>query len=414
MKTRIINSFKGWMGETFISANGYYWNVATCKRNNGQIVSIATAGEKTENTFSFSFGNPSVNLLTTKGRATEKTIKEAHYKALAIFEEMQEAGTLPVNKNAGYEIKRGQILFLNGYGQDENSHERKAVYEIEKNSFGTLYKCVNLDTLELHVIDRPRNISEKFGIGHYYKEGDIIDDDTLSNALIEAKKREADKERKKQSEKLLNEAAIAAKIEEGKKLVNIPAWAQSVIVAELYQDDSDSMTDYFSTSVIKTVYLSFSKTKRNNMNELKQACLNFEETKEFSEGGENLEHTDGSYYLPDYYLGTKRWFGWKVCKKKYLNLTSEDVKKQIYIAAAEGRYFVKEQKETVSNGIIELIQYSDKAIAVTGDTRTIKEELKAIGGRFNARLTDPKTGNKFMGWVFQKCKEEKVKNLLNL
>src|SRR5690606_7018541 len=173
METKIINSFHGWMGETFISANGYCWNVSTCKRNSGQIVSIATAGEKTENAFSFSFGNPSVNLLTTKGRATEQTIKEAHYKALAICDELKESGTLPGRKI--YEIKRGQILFLNGYGQDEYSHERKAVYEINKNEWGATYKCVNLDTLELVTCDHVRNITEKFGIGTYYKEGDVID-----------------------------------------------------------------------------------------------------------------------------------------------------------------------------------------------------------------------------------------------
>ena len=35
----------------------------------------------------------------------------------------------------------------------------------------------------------------------------------------------------------------------------------------------------------------------------------------------------------------------------------------------------------------QVIDYSEKAIAVVGDTREIKDKLKALGGRFNPRLS---------------------------
>lgn len=53
-----------------------------------------------------------------------------------------------------------------------------------------------------------------------------------------------------------------------------------------------------------------------------------------------------------------------------------------------------------------VIDYSEKAIAVTGDTRAIKDSLKELGGRFNAKLTCGP------GWIFAKTKESAVRALL--
>lgn len=53
----------------------------------------------------------------------------------------------------------------------------------------------------------------------------------------------------------------------------------------------------------------------------------------------------------------------------------------------------------------EIIDYSDKAIAVVGDTREIKDALKRMGGRFNPRL---KCG---AGWIFPKSKSEQIEAL---
>jgi len=46
--------------------------------------------------------------------------------------------------------------------------------------------------------------------------------------------------------------------------------------------------------------------------------------------------------------------------------------------------------------------YSDKAIVVRGDTKEHKEQLKKLGGKFNANLRDGP------GWIFSKKNEEKI------
>lgn len=63
-------------------------------------------------------------------------------------------------------------------------------------------------------------------------------------------------------------------------------------------------------------------------------------------------------------------------------------------------------------GNFELVDYSEKAIALFGDTREIKDQLKEIGGRFNPYLT--KNGAKASGWIFSKSKADKVRELINI
>lgn len=50
---------------------------------------------------------------------------------------------------------------------------------------------------------------------------------------------------------------------------------------------------------------------------------------------------------------------------------------------------------------MKLVKYSDKSFALFGeDTKEVKSELSALGGRFNRFLTDPSTKKKTPGWIF--------------
>jgi len=60
----------------------------------------------------------------------------------------------------------------------------------------------------------------------------------------------------------------------------------------------------------------------------------------------------------------------------------------------------KEVIELGGEGGLYVTDYSAKAVAVFGETRPLKEMLKALGGRFNFRLTEPKTSTTASGWVF--------------
>lgn len=68
------------------------------------------------------------------------------------------------------------------------------------------------------------------------------------------------------------------------------------------------------------------------------------------------------------------------------------------------------EMEAVTVEGLEMVDYSDKAIAVFGDTKAIKEQLKELGGRFNPALNY--NGEKRAGWIFSKKKADEVRNLM--
>lgn len=55
--------------------------------------------------------------------------------------------------------------------------------------------------------------------------------------------------------------------------------------------------------------------------------------------------------------------------------------------------------------------YTDKSFAVYGNTKTYKDSLKALGGRFNKSLKIE--GQVVPGWVFSKKVQEKVVDFVN-
>lgn len=69
----------------------------------------------------------------------------------------------------------------------------------------------------------------------------------------------------------------------------------------------------------------------------------------------------------------------------------------------------KEDEEEIEEPSAEfqIIDYSEKAIAVIGNTIKIKDNLKKLGGKFNSRLSCGP------GWIFSKRVESKLRELLN-
>ena len=77
-----------------------------------------------------------------------------------------------------------------------------------------------------------------------------------------------------------------------------------------------------------------------------------------------------------------------------------DIKQAMKEAEAE------EEKERPTPSV-RIVEYSEKAIAVVGDTREMKDELKKLGGTWNGHL---KCG---AGWIFSKKKQADVTSYLN-
>ena len=72
---------------------------------------------------------------------------------------------------------------------------------------------------------------------------------------------------------------------------------------------------------------------------------------------------------------------------------------------------VKPIAAPAAKGTVILVNYSDKAIALFGDTKAIKEKIKAIGGRFNPFLNNG--GQKEAGWILPATKREAAMQLIN-
>jgi hypothetical protein len=59
-----------------------------------------------------------------------------------------------------------------------------------------------------------------------------------------------------------------------------------------------------------------------------------------------------------------------------------------------------------------IVDYSENALAVFGDTRPIKDQLKKLGGHFKPKLTYE--GQIKSGWLFLKSKETELRKLLTI
>lgn len=450
--TKITKDSRGnWSGETYTEHNGQTYKISTFKTYRGLIHSSSQPcdiGQDGGVMFSNMFNQDGTNLdlVSSKVRATEKAIREQHAKALLIFDEKIKE-VAPAKKEAP---EVGTILFLDGYGKTKGSRENKhVIYDIINGNYGTEFKTVELDTLKLSTQDHVRPWSEKFGIGTYFEPSYKFEgsQDELTNLVIEARQKAKEEESKREAEQILRNAERAAKIEEGKKLVNIPANAKAVIVAENMIDDSDSQTDYFNSYAGETLYLAYSTHTRDLFGEMRKAALNcnIEEVRAMAEAPKvNINRETAEQYLekmreyydsdketlkhwhPEdehrekysmgagYYLKASRGrAGWRIKKESYYDLTKEDNKNKLYIAAAEGLYFIPidDQKPTqtaTNTEGLELIDYSSKAFAIIGDTKPHKDQLKELGGRFNFRL---KCG---AGWIFSKTKLDEVKQAFNI
>lgn len=113
------------------------------------------------------------------------------------------------------------------------------------------------------------------------------------------------------------------------------------------------------------------------------------------------DDSDGmqDYYDTNFYLSIKVGDEYKVIepKAKKSSVKAEKVEeaKKVEAVTVEG---------------IEVVDYSEKAVAVFGDTKAIKDQLKELGGRFNPALKY--NGEKRAGWIFSKKQADKVKELI--
>lgn len=455
-KTKIERLRGNLRAETITTVNNQTFEISTFKTR-GFLVSNALPIKAAQNgsteIISFDFNdltNKKILLIKEEcSRATEKAIKAQHFKALAVFDEMHEKGEIQPNTPEEVEIK--DIIFLDGYGKCKGSEGNKyVVYEIEKTTFGTIYKTVELDTLTIHSHDHVKPYSEKFGIGMYFEKGYCFDgsQDDLNNLIIDSIKNEKDLKVKKAEE-------------EKKK-------------AELLKVETENLLKTYNyLTPVKAAENEEQQTKKNVLTELKRAFPGVKFSMKKSDWRSyRLSWTDGptrkeienllnkyigysssecgDYYDPNRSLfndvfGYFKFFFFDREMSKEIETLKEEFNKDInnrenYVFSKifqntsipvgantfkieEGdswnpktesffrlvyNTFVAATKEALGSADIEVIDYSPKAIAIIGDTKAYKDELKSLGGRFNFKL---KCG---AGWIFPKSKEALIKKRFNL
>ncbi|HML66668.1 MAG TPA: fusion protein [Dysgonomonas sp.] len=307
-------------------------------------------------------------------------------------------------------VEINQVIQMEGY-----SYHSYVVYDITKNQWGITYKLINLTTKDFHTADIIRPLKEKFGIGFYYDSDNPQFIDSFEVAILlqeaEAKAKEEADEKKKERIRVEEIKAIGSK----RFAEILPENALGVIVARLKQDESDSQSDYFASRTTRTVILGFSTHKRDIFSEMRKHASNFEETAYLVEYNADYEHREKYSMGAGYYLGESKYHGW-IIEKVSMYSREGMIKEFAYTAGSEDNIRIKKNNDTpptppsdkngTSKNGCTVVEYSEKAVAVFGETRAIKDELKAMGGKFNSRLTF--NGKRLAGWIFSKSQEQRL------
>ena len=202
-------------------------------------------------------------------------------------------------------VEVNQIIQMEGY-----SYHRYVVYDITKNQWGITYKLINLTTKDFDTADIIRPLKEKFGIGFYYdsENPQFMDAFEVAILLQEGQQKKQQEEAEAEQERIRFEEV--RKIGRVRFAEILPEDAQAVIVAHLKQNDSDSQTDYFAHSTLRTVILGFSKHKRDIFSEMRKHAPNFAETAYLADFNEDYEHRE------KYSMGYKTIFQFDNSKKR--------------------------------------------------------------------------------------------------
>lgn len=318
-------------------------------------------------------------------------------------------GLEPIN-TATPSVTPNQIVFLDGY-----DNPRYVVYKIDRDKWGITYHLIDLETHRFSTAESIRPYSQKFGIGMYYNdaEPEYMEPAAVADLLVKANMVKAEEERKRREQEAENDRLReigAARLRE-----LLPTDAKAALVAYLEEDESDYYSDYHGSRTVRRVILGFSPHTRNLFPEMRRAAAHFSETAHLTDAGPKYEHRENYSMGGGYYLGANRYSGWKICKEPFTDperfieryaLTAAD-EDNIHLTAPGGETDSGEVPEGVH---VEIVDYSEKAIAIFGDTEPIKEILSSLYGRFNRRLT--RGEEKCAGWIFPKTRAEKVREAL--
>ena len=299
------------------------------------------------------------------------------------------------------ELPKGTIVYAFGAGMEESrwatTGKGDEIVKLSPNESDSYFSNPfnNLDKYA-------RPISEKFGIGFYYDiDAPKATDEEIAQAIERAnnfiKEREEEKNRAEDERKRAREEVI----KQYGAIFDQPSGKYStdaVLVAKHIRQDLASAFPGQKFSVRKADYSTINIEWKDGptREEVEQIAGKHERICVRDRWNDDLwDHNDTAF--------TSVFGG-----VDYLFFNRETAPENREISLYTKPEPKQNKTETIEAKGLQIIDYSEKAVAIVGDTRAIKDTLKTLGGRFNAHLTCG------AGWIFSKSKEATLKEALNI
>lgn len=302
------------------------------------------------------------------------------------------------------ELPKGTIVYAFGAGMEESrwatTGKGEELVKLSPN-YSESYFSHPFQNLDKYA----RPISEKFGIGFYYDiDAPRATDEEIAQAIERAnnfiKEREEEKnraedERKRAREEVIKEYGKTFDQPSGEHITDV------VLVAKHIRQDLANTFPGQKFSVRKTDYSTIWVEWKDGptREEVEQIAGKHERTCVRDRWNDDLwDHNDTAF--TSVFGGVDYLF--------FNRETAPENRGISLYTKPEPKQNKTNKTETIEAKGIQIIDYSEKAIAIVGETRAIKETLKTLGGRFNSHLSCG------AGWIFSKTKETTLREALNI
>jgi len=329
-------------------------------------------------------------------------------------------GTMEQNERV--HISKGTRIYAFGYGMNEQEYvvydDDMHAVEICKGDPAAVDEY-DLDRYfsPLHTLEpTTRPISRKFGIGFYYDESDeVIGDEVIAKSLERAENIEKLRKEVEQRKEREAEETRERLLKEYSYLQRADKYDHKTCGANIRTE----LARHWPSVKFSVRYSSFS-----GGDEYRISWTDGPTTKQVDEVVRKYGdmHPD-SYSMGDYWDCVPSVFNELYGSVGYIttNRSKSDeaiarIMEEKGMTESEARDYhwqtdltpptTAKTASRAASGEFQIIDYSENAIAVVGDTRSVKDELKRMGGRFNGKL---RCG---AGWVFPKSKRASVEAFL--
>ena len=302
------------------------------------------------------------------------------------------------------ELPKGTIVYAFGAGMEESSWATTGkgdeLVKLSPN-YSESYFSHPFSNLDKYA----RPISEKFGIGFYYDlDAPRATDEEINQAIERANQFIKDEEEEKRSAEEESERAKEEVLKKYGAIFDQPSgkyMTDAVLVAKHIRQDLANNFPGQKFSVRKTDYSTIHIEWKDGptKDEVEQIAGKHERMCVRDRWNDDLwEHNDTAF--TSVFGGVDDIF--------YYRETAPENRKISLYTKPEPKKDKTTETDTIEAKGLQIIDYSEKAIAIVGDTRAIKETLKTLGGRFNSHLSCG------AGWIFSKAKETTLRDALNI